>query len=95
VICPSCFDSFDVGLTYFNQARRLNWGLGAFRLTRTYNVELDLYRREHPATGQTCSGPLWLEWARKRYGANDPEGPLTPECAHVIQSLRKILIGDD
>lgn len=39
-------DSFDVGFTYFNVARRLNWGVGAFRLARTYNADLDLFRRE-------------------------------------------------
>jgi diadenosine tetraphosphate (Ap4A) HIT family hydrolase len=56
---------------------------------------LDLYRREHPETGETCSGPLLLDWARKRYRVTNPEGPLTPECAQVVQSLRKVLIGHD
>ncbi|HWN80628.1 MAG TPA: hypothetical protein VNM87_00890, partial [Candidatus Udaeobacter sp.] len=42
----SFLQSFDVGLTYLNQARRLNWGVGAFRLARTYNADLDVFRYE-------------------------------------------------
>jgi hypothetical protein len=42
----SFLGSFDVGATYFNLTRRLNWGIGAFRLTRTYNADLDVFRRE-------------------------------------------------
>jgi outer membrane protein assembly factor BamA len=42
----SFLDSFDVGLTYYNSRRRLNWALGAFRLARTYNADLDLYLQE-------------------------------------------------
>lgn len=40
------WDGFEAGLTYINRARRLNWGLGAFRLTQIYDVDLDQIRRE-------------------------------------------------
>jgi hypothetical protein len=40
------WDGFQVGVTYVNQARRLNYGLGAFRLTEQYDADLDLIRRE-------------------------------------------------
>ena len=42
----SFLQSFDVGLTYLNQSRRLNWGVGGFRLARTYNADLDVFRYE-------------------------------------------------
>jgi hypothetical protein len=42
----SFLDSFDVGVTYYNSKRRLNWALGAFRLARTYNADLDLFLQE-------------------------------------------------
>jgi outer membrane protein assembly factor BamA len=42
----SFLQAFDVGLTYMNQSRRLNWGVGAFRLSRTYNADLDVFRYE-------------------------------------------------
>jgi len=40
------WDGFEAGLTYVNRSRRLNWGLGAFRLTQIYDVDLDQIRRE-------------------------------------------------
>ena len=40
------WDGFEGGLTYINQARRLNWGIGLFRLTGVYDPDLDLFRRE-------------------------------------------------
>jgi len=40
------WDGFEGGLTYVNQARRLNYGLGVFRLTQVYDADLDLIRRE-------------------------------------------------
>src|SRR5262249_31671132 len=40
------WDGFEGGLTYINQARRLNYGLGLFRLTEVYDPDLDLVRRE-------------------------------------------------
>jgi outer membrane protein assembly factor BamA len=42
----SFLESFDLGLTYLNLSRRLNWGVGAFRLSRTYNPDLDVFRYE-------------------------------------------------
>jgi hypothetical protein len=42
----SFLDAFDLGFSYFNLARRLNWGVGGFRLSRTYNADLDVFRRE-------------------------------------------------
>jgi hypothetical protein len=42
----SFLQSFDLGLTYLNLSRRLNWGVGAFRLARTYNPDLDVFRYE-------------------------------------------------
>lgn len=47
----SFIDAFDLGFTYFNLARRLNWGVGAFRISRTYNADLDLFRRENRLGG--------------------------------------------
>ena len=40
------WDGFQVGVTYLNRAHRLNWGVGLFRLTEMYDVDLDLVRRE-------------------------------------------------
>lgn len=40
------WDSWEGGLTYVNQARRLNYGLGVFRLTQIYDPDFDLVRRE-------------------------------------------------
>lgn len=42
----SFWDGFEGGVTYINQSRRLNYGLGVFRLTQMYDPELDLVRRE-------------------------------------------------
>jgi hypothetical protein len=44
------WDGFEGGLTYINQARRLNWGVGVFRLNQVYDPDLDVVRRE-PRTG--------------------------------------------
>jgi Tol biopolymer transport system component len=40
------WDGFEGGITYINQSRRLNYGLGIFRLTQIYDQELDVVRRE-------------------------------------------------
>ena len=40
------WDGFEGGLTYVNRAHRLNWGVGAFRLTQIYDADLDVVRRE-------------------------------------------------
>jgi hypothetical protein len=40
------WDGFQGSVTYINRARRLNWGVGLFRLTETYDADLDLVRRE-------------------------------------------------
>ncbi len=40
------WDGFEGGVTYLNQSRRLNFGLGVFRLTQIYDAELDDIRRE-------------------------------------------------
>ena len=40
------WDGFEAGLTYINQARRLNYGVGLFRLTQVYDQDLQLFRRE-------------------------------------------------
>ena len=42
----SFWDGFEGGITYINQARRLNYGVGLFRLTQVYDADLDLVRRE-------------------------------------------------
>jgi outer membrane protein assembly factor BamA len=39
-------DGMELGVTYFNRAQRLNYGFGAFRLTRTYDADFDVVRRE-------------------------------------------------
>jgi WD40 repeat protein len=44
---------FEFGTTYFNQKQRFNYGLGFFRLTRTYDTDLDVVRRE-PRVGGTA-----------------------------------------
>jgi hypothetical protein len=40
------WDGWEGGLTYINQARRLNYGIGVFRLTRLYDPDFDVVRRE-------------------------------------------------
>lgn len=40
------WDGWEGGLTYFNQSRRLNYGIGVFRLTRLYDPDFDVLRRE-------------------------------------------------
>jgi len=40
------WDGFEGGVTYINQAQRLNYGIGLFRLTQLYDADLDLIRRE-------------------------------------------------
>ncbi len=40
------WDGFEGGVTYLNQARRLNYGLGFFRLTQVYDAQIDEIRRE-------------------------------------------------
>jgi hypothetical protein len=42
----SFWDGFEAGITYMNQGRRLNYGLGFFRLTQIYDAQLDDIRRE-------------------------------------------------
>ena len=40
------WDGFEGGVTYYNRGRRLNYGLGIFRLTQIYDAQLDVVRRE-------------------------------------------------
>src|SRR5206468_4972493 len=40
------WDGFELGVTYINRAQRLNWGVGVFRLTELYDIDLDQVRRE-------------------------------------------------
>jgi hypothetical protein len=40
------WDGFQGGLTYINRSHRLNYGVGAFRLTEVYDPDLDVVRRE-------------------------------------------------
>jgi hypothetical protein len=40
------WDGWEGGLTYINQSHRLNYGLGVFRLTRLYDPDFDVLRRE-------------------------------------------------
>jgi hypothetical protein len=47
----SFLDGFELGVTYFNRAQRLNYGVGAFRLTREYDPDFDLIRRERRIGG--------------------------------------------
>jgi hypothetical protein len=42
----SFWDGFEGGVTYINMSRRLNYGVGIFRLTQVYDPDLDLVRRE-------------------------------------------------
>jgi hypothetical protein len=42
----SFWDSFEGSITYLNQAQRLNYGFGVFRLTEIYDADLDVLRRE-------------------------------------------------
>jgi hypothetical protein len=39
-------DGMELGATYFNRTRRFTYGLGLFRLARTYDEDLDLTRYE-------------------------------------------------
>lgn len=53
------FAGMEFSATYFNRAQRLNYGLGLFRLTRIYDVDIDLYRRERRIGGTVlASYPL-------------------------------------
>lgn len=40
------WDGWQGGITYWNQARRLHYGVGIFRLTEVYDLDLDDIRRE-------------------------------------------------
>src|SRR5262249_42014659 len=40
------WSGFEGSVTYLNQAQRLNYGIGLFRLTEVYDVDLDEVRRE-------------------------------------------------
>jgi len=40
------WDGWEGGVTYINRSRRLNYGLGVFRLTRLYDPDFDEVRRE-------------------------------------------------
>lgn len=40
------WDGWQFGVTYLNRARRLNWGVGLFRLTEMYDQTRDAVRRE-------------------------------------------------
>ncbi|MFN8587085.1 MAG: hypothetical protein U0704_04720 [Candidatus Eisenbacteria bacterium] len=40
------WDGWEGGLTYFNQAQRLNYAVGVFRLTSLYDPDFELLRRE-------------------------------------------------
>ncbi|MCC6349031.1 MAG: PD40 domain-containing protein [Candidatus Eisenbacteria bacterium] len=40
------WDGFEGGVTYLNQAQRLNYGLGVFRLTSLYDPDFEVLRRE-------------------------------------------------
>ncbi|NOT35196.1 MAG: BamA/TamA family outer membrane protein [Candidatus Eisenbacteria bacterium] len=51
----SFLDGFQIGLTYLNQSQRFNYGVGAFRLTETYDADLDAVVRE-PRVGLTLLG---------------------------------------
>ncbi len=42
----SFWDGFELGATYLNQGRRLNYGVGAFRLAEIYDEDLGLFRLE-------------------------------------------------
>lgn len=40
------WDGWEGGVTYINRSRRMNYGLGIFRLTRLYDPDFDVIRRE-------------------------------------------------
>ncbi len=40
------WSGWEGGLTYFNQAQRLNYGIGVFRLTSLYDPDFEVLRRE-------------------------------------------------
>lgn len=40
------WENWEGGVTYVNQSRRLHYGVGAFRLTQTYDQDLDIVVRE-------------------------------------------------
>jgi hypothetical protein len=42
----SFWDGWEGGITYFNQRQRLNYGIGAFRLTSLYDPDFEVLRRE-------------------------------------------------
>jgi hypothetical protein len=40
------WDGWEGGVTYINRSRRLNYGIGGYRLTRLYDPDFDVVRRE-------------------------------------------------
>jgi hypothetical protein len=52
-------DGMELGVTYFNRSQRLNYGVGAFRLTQEYDPDFDVIRRERRVGGSLlASYPL-------------------------------------
>ncbi|HTM57018.1 MAG TPA: hypothetical protein VL123_01235 [Candidatus Udaeobacter sp.] len=47
----SFWDGLEGSVTYINQGQRLNYGVGAFRLTELYDADLDQVRREQRVGG--------------------------------------------
>jgi outer membrane protein assembly factor BamA len=44
-------DGMELGVTYFNRSQRLNYGVGAFRLTQQYDPDYDVVRQERRVGG--------------------------------------------
>ncbi|HEY2806998.1 MAG TPA: hypothetical protein VGI92_14155 [Gemmatimonadales bacterium] len=91
--------NFNGGITYLNQSRRLNWGMGAFRLRGTfYDNTFDQTYRE-TATGafgllryplsrfSRVEGEVQLEYSdRTDYGFLNGGGPAFPHRSGILTS---------
>ncbi len=75
-------DGFEVGVTYFNRAQRLNYGVGAFRLTREYDPELDLVRRE-----RRVGGSLLAEYPIDKFTRIEGSAVLRYAKDHLLRSF--------
>ena len=82
-------ESFNIGVTYANRERRINWGIGAFHLYDEYFNDEDQYYYERQAGALGfCSYPVskfsrfdlttYIRYDQKdrRYGLQDREGML-------------------
>jgi hypothetical protein len=77
----SFLDGFEVGVTYFNRSQRLNYGVGAFRLTREYDPDFDVVRRE-----RRVGGSLLAEYPIDKFSRIEGSAVLRYAKDHLLRS---------